>query len=229
MSVAANHRVAGPVDAPVEPPRVVRQRRMRPGLLGLAVLLIALGGLGAAFAVTSVRATGTYLAVARPVSVGTALTADDLRSVQVAGGVGLSPVAAGKINEVLGKRAAVTLVEGTLLTMGQLTDKPLLGPGQQQVAIGLKPNQVPAKELRPGDKVLLVSTPPQNASTTTGEARTSQTTRYEATVVDATEPDEKGPDRTTIVVYLALAGRDAPAVVTLAAQNRLAVILTGAA
>lgn len=227
MTLAANHRVAGPVDAPVEPPRVVRQRRMRPGLLGLAVLLIALGGLGAAFAVTSVRATGTYLAVARPVSVGTALTADDMRSVQVAGGVGLSPVPASKINEVIGKRAAVTLVPGTLITMDQLTDKPLLGPGQQQVAIGLKPNQVPAKELRPGDKVLLVSTPPQNAST--GEVRTSQATRYEATVVDAAEPDEKGPDRTTVVVYLALAGRDAPAVVTLAAQNRLAVILTGAA
>lgn len=228
MTVAANHRVAGPVDAPVEPPRVVRQRRMRPGLLGLAVLLIALGGLGAAFAVTSVRATGTYLAVARPVSVGTSLTAEDMRSVQVAGGVGLSPVPASKINDVIGKRAAVTLVPGTLITMDQLTDKPLLGPGQQQVAIGLKPNQVPAKELRPGDKVLLVSTPPQNASTT-GEVRTSQTTRYEATVVDAAEPDEKGPDRTTVVVYLALAGRDAPAVVTLAAQNRLAVILTGAA
>jgi hypothetical protein len=228
MSLAANHRIAGPVDAPVEPPRVVRQRRMRPGLLGLAVLLIALGGLGAAFAVTSVRATGTYLAVARPVSVGTALTADDLRSVQVAGGVGLSPVPASKVNDVVGKRAAVTLVPGTLITMDQLTTKPLLGPGQQQVAIGLKPNQVPAKELRPGDKVLLVSTPPQNTSTT-GEARAPQATRYEAIVVDATEPDEKGPDRTTVVVYLALAGRDAPAVVTLAAQNRLAVILTGAA
>jgi hypothetical protein len=87
---------------------------------------------------------------------------------------------------------------------------------------------VPAKELRAGDKVLLVSTPPQNTSAT-GETRPSQTTRYEATVVDATEPDEKGPDRTTVVVYLALASRDAPAVVTLAAQNRLAVILTGAA
>lgn len=228
MTVAANHRVAGPVDAPVEPPRVVRQRRMRPGLLGLAVLLIALGGLGAAFAVTSVRATGTYLAVARQVSVGTALTADDVRSVQVAGGVGLSPVPASKINDVLGKRAAVTLVPGTLITMDQLTDKPLLGPGQQQVAIGLKPNQVPAKELRPGDKVLLVSTPPQNSGATC-EARPSQATRYEATVVDAAEPNDKGPDRTTVVVYLALAARDAPAVVTLAAQNRLAVILTGAA
>ncbi|MFC0526195.1 SAF domain-containing protein [Phytohabitans kaempferiae] len=228
MTLAANHRVSGPVEAPVEPPRVVRQRRMRPGLLGLAVLLIALGGLGAAFAVTSVRATGTYLAVARPVSVGTELTADDVRSVQVAGGVGLALVSADKINEVIGKRAAVTLVPDTLITMEQLTDKPLLGPGQQQVAIGLKPNQVPAKSLRPGDKVLLVSTPPQNSSTT-GEPRATQTTRYEATVVDAAEPDDKGPDRTTFVIYLALASRDAPAVVTLAAQNRLAVILTGAA
>jgi hypothetical protein len=228
VTVAANHRVAGPVDAPVEPPRVVRQRRVRPGLLGLAVLLIALGGLGAAFAVTSVRATGSYLAISREVSVGTALTADDLRSVQVAGGVGLSPVAAGDIDKVIGKRAAVTLVPGTLLTMEQLTDKPLLGPGQQQIAIGLKPNQVPAKELKPGDKVLLVSTPPQNSSATADE-RPAQTTRYEATVVDWLEPDEKGPDRNTIVVYLALANRDAPAVVTLAAQSRLAVILTGAA
>jgi hypothetical protein len=111
--------------------------------------------------------------------------------------------------------------------MEQLTDKPLLGPGQQQIAIGLKPNQVPAKELKPGDKVLLVSTPPQN--TATADERAAQTTRYEATVVDWLEPDEKGPDRNTIVVYLALANRDAPAVVTLAAQSRLAVILTGAA
>ncbi|NHW87563.1 flagellar biosynthesis protein FlgA, partial [Escherichia coli] len=57
MSVATRNG-ASPVDAPVTPPRVVRQRRVRPGLLGLAVLLIALGGLGSAFAVTSVRATG---------------------------------------------------------------------------------------------------------------------------------------------------------------------------
>jgi hypothetical protein len=226
MTVAANHRLTGPVDAPVEPPRVVRQRRMRPGLLGLAVLLIALGGLGAAFAVTSVRATGNYLAVARPVSVGTALTTDDLRTVQVAGGVGLSPIAASDIDQVLGKRAAVTLVPNTLLTKDQLTEKPLLGPGQQQVAIGLKPTQVPAKKLRPGDKVLLVSTPPPNGS---NDDRPAQTTRYEAVVVDYAAPDEDGPDRNTIVVYLALATRDAPAVVTLAAQDRLAVILTGAA
>lgn len=226
MTLAANHRIDGPVSAPVEPPKVVRQRRMRPGLLGLAILLIALGGLGAAFAVTSVRATGSYLAVSRQVPVGTALSPDDLVSVQVAGGQGLKPVPAADIDKVVGLRAAVTLVPGTLLSMAQLTEKPLLGRGQQQVAVGLKPGQVPAKQMRSGDKVLLVSTPAQNAA---GDQRPNQVTRYEGTVVDATLPDEDEADRGTTILYVAVANRDAPAVVTLASQGRLAVILTGSA
>lgn len=224
MTVATNHKL-GPVDAPVEPPKVVRQRRMRPGLLGLAFLLVALGGLGSAFAVTSVRATGAYLGVARPVSVGTALTVEDLVTIQVAGGQGLSPVPASDLDKVIGKRAAVTLTEGTLLTMNQLTDKPLLGPGQQQIAIGLKPAEVPAKRLRPGDKLLLVSTP---ASSSSNDDKPAQATRYEATVVDVSIPEDDSSNQSNIVVYLALAARDAPAVVTLAAQSRLAVVLTGA-
>ncbi|MCW6003117.1 flagellar biosynthesis protein FlgA [Micromonospora sp. CPCC 205371] len=199
---------------------------MRPGLLGLAILLVALGGLGAAFAVTSVRATGSYLAVSREVSVGAELTADDVVAVQVAGGQGLSPVSADDIDKVVGMRAAVTLVPGTLITMDQLTDKPLLGPGKQQVAIGLKASQVPAKQLRPGDKILLVSTPPQNAAP---NERAPQATRYEGVVVDAMVPDEDEADRGTTVVYVAVASRDAAAVVTLAAQDRLGVILTGSA
>ncbi|WP_405428370.1 SAF domain-containing protein [Micromonospora sp. NBC_00617] len=219
MSLATRN-ATGPVDAPVSPPKVVRQRRVRPGLLGLAVLLIALGGLGAAFAVTSVRATGSYLAVARPVEVGREVSAADLITVQVAGGQGLHPVPAGRLNEVVGKRAAVALVPGTLLTLGQVTDDPLLGPGQQQIALGLKTAQVPARQLHPGDKVLLVSTPDENA---TGAAAGAGT-RFAATVIDMVSPtdDEK-------VLYLALLVRDVPAVVALAAQERIAVVLTEAA
>ncbi|SCE84395.1 SAF domain-containing protein [Micromonospora mirobrigensis] len=212
---------SGPVDAPVAPPKVVRQRRTRPGLLGLAVLLIALGGLGAAFAVTSVRATGSYLAVARPVEVGRVIGADDLVSVQVAGGQGLSPVPAKRIADVVGKRAAVSLIPGTLLTMRQLTDGPLLGAGQQQVSLGLDPARVPARKLHPGDKVLLIGTPARNDDSTD---RATTTTRFPATVID-TYPPKSGD----IVVYLALATRDVPAVVVLAAQDRVAVVLTEAA
>ncbi|MFE9190435.1 SAF domain-containing protein [Micromonospora sp. NPDC007208] len=220
MSLATRNGTPS-LDAPVTPPTVVRQRRVRPGLLGLAVLLIALGGLGAAFAVTSVRATGSYLAVARPVEVGREISAADLVTVQVAGGQGLRPVPAGRLDEVVGKRAAVALLPGTLLTLGQVTDDPLLGPGQQQIALGLKTAQVPARELHPGDKVLLVSTPDNNAN---GDAAAAAGTRFAATVIDMVSPanDDK-------VLYLALLTRDVPAVVALAAQERLAVVLTEAA
>ncbi|MEU8012218.1 SAF domain-containing protein [Micromonospora parva] len=220
MSLATRNGT-GSVDAPVNPPTVVRQRRVRPGLLGLAVLLIALGGLGAAFAVTSVRATGSYLAVARPVEVGREISAEDLVTVQVAGGQGLRPVPAGRLDEVVGKRAAVALLPGTLLTLGQVTDDPLLGPGQQQIALGLKTAQVPARELHPGDKVLLVSTPD---TSTNSDPPAAAGTRFPATVIDMVSPgnDDK-------VLYLALLTRDVPAVVALAAQERLAVVLTEAA
>ncbi|MET7747334.1 SAF domain-containing protein [Micromonospora sp. NPDC005367] len=220
MSLATRNATS-PAEAPVTPPRVVRQRRIRPGLLGLAVLLIALGGLGAAFAVTSVRATGSYLAVARPVEVGRQLSADDLRPVQVAGGQGLSPVPADRIDEVLGKRAAMSLAPGTLLTMGQLTDAPLLGPDQQQLALGLGPAEVPARQLHPGDKLLLVSTPDGSA----GGSAAAGGTRFPATVIDTGTSDTNDD----IVVYLALAVRDVPAVVALNAQDRIAVVLTGTA
>ncbi|TDB88716.1 flagellar biosynthesis protein FlgA [Micromonospora fluostatini] len=208
----------GPVDAPVVPPKVVRQRRMRPGLLGLAVLLIALGGLGSAFAVTSVRATGSYLAVARAVEVGREIRADDLVTVQMAGGQGLSPVAASQLDEVVGKRAAVALTPGTLLTMAQLTDDPLLGPGQQQISLALTPGEVPARTLSPGDKVLLVTTPDRNSDSR------GPGTRFEATVIETATPEA-----TSVVVYLALPSRDVPAVVVLAAQKRIALVLTKAA
>ncbi|MFI7604664.1 SAF domain-containing protein [Micromonospora sp. NPDC049366] len=219
MSLATRNGT-GPVEAPVSPPKVVRQRRTRPGLLGLAVLLIALGGLGAAFAVTSVRATGSYLAVARPVEVGRQLSADDLVPVQVSGGPGLAPVPAGRLGEIVGKRAAVSLTPGTLLTLAQLTDDPLLGPGQQQLALGLDAAEVPARKLHPGDRLLLVSTPDDKADAPASGAGT----RFEATVIDSSTKDDD-----EIVVYLALAVRDVPAVVALNAQDRIAVVLTGAA
>ncbi|NES26124.1 flagellar biosynthesis protein FlgA [Micromonospora terminaliae] len=220
MSVVT--RNGTPLDAPVAPPKVVRQRRIRPGLLGLAVLLIALGGLGAAFAVTSVRSTGSYLAVARPVEAGRQLTADDLVPVRVSGGRELQPVRADRIKEVLGLRAAVRLTPGTLLTPAQLTEAPLLGPGQQQLALGLEPSRVPARKLHPGDTVLLISTP----DTSAGSAGTNRGggTRFDATVIDTAVPENDD-----VIVYLALAVRDVPAVVALAADDRIALVLTGAA
>lgn len=223
MTMAETRPAPGPIDAPVPAPKIVRQRRMRPGLLGLAVLLVALGGLGSAWAVTTVRATGDYLAVARPVAIGSPLTEADLATVQLAGGQGLKPVPAADRAKVLGRYAAVALVPGSLLTATQLTDKPLLAPGRQQVSLGLKPSQVPAKVLLPGDPVLLVATPGANAGR--DGAALPPATRYEGVVVGTSVEDVSEADVEEVVVYVAVADRDAAAVVTLAAQDRIAVVL----
>ncbi|MFI5953346.1 SAF domain-containing protein [Cryptosporangium sp. NPDC051539] len=205
---------------PVSAPRVVGQRRIRGGHLGLAVALVAIGGLLAAFAFYAATRTGDFLAVARPVAAGATITAADLATVQVNSTAGLSPLAASERGSVIGKRAKVSLVPGTLLTEDQLTDEELVGPGQQQVGIGLKPERMPAKRLSPGDKVQLVATAAPN-STSEG---TSSTETFAATVVDSSPRTDQ--DATT-VLYVAVSQNDAPRVVELAAAERIGVVLTG--
>ena len=210
---------------PVPAPRGVRERRVRLGQLGLAVLLVAVGGLAAAAALAAVSTTHAYLAVARPVAVGTQLSAADLVTVEVTTAPGLAPIPASEVSTVVGKRAAVALVAGSLLTRAALTDTPMAGPGQVQVGIGLKPSQLPAPRLQPGDRLILVATAAATAVVPGAQTTTAaDPARYEATVVSTTALGTDG----NIVVHVAVATRDAPAVASLAAQGRIAVILAPA-
>ncbi|EXG80716.1 SAF domain-containing protein [Cryptosporangium arvum] len=206
---------------PVPAPRVVGQRRVRTGHLGLAVALVAIGGLLAAFAFYAATRTGDFLAVARPVAAGATITEADLAVVQVNSAAGLTPLAASQRGSVVGKRAKVSLVPGTLLTADQLTDTELVGPGQQQVGVGLKPEQMPASQLRPGDKVRLVALAAPNSSST---EESSSPEVFTATVVGAS-PRRENQERT--VVYVAVSESDAARVVELAGAERLGVVLTG--
>lgn len=205
---------------PVPAPRVVGQRRVRTGHLGLAVALVAIGGLLAAFAFYAATRTGDFLAVARPVAAGATITAEDLAVVQVNSAAGLTPLAASRRGSVVGKRAKVSLVPGTLLTAGQLTDEVLVGPGQQQVGLGLKPQQMPASRLSPGDGLRLVALAAPNSTEETSSPET-----FAATVVGSS-PRRENEERT--VVYVAVASDDAARVVELAGAERLGVVLTGA-
>src|SRR3712207_9124081 len=61
--------------APVLPPP---RRRRRPALLALAVAMVVLGALGAAYLATSLGETSSVIAVAREVPQGRAISASDL-------------------------------------------------------------------------------------------------------------------------------------------------------
>jgi len=192
---------ATPVAAPIPVPRLAPQRRWRPALVALAVALIATGGLTAAYAVTLVGETHAYLAVAQEVQAGSRIARDDL--------------------VVVGKYAAVPLFPGELLTEAQLTDVPLGGPGTYLVSIGVPQDRVPAQRIRPGVKVLLVATPPDSFGSSAEEDE--ETEMFQATVVDI----EPGTQPGRYYVNVSVADGDGPRIATLAAANRIVIMLAG--
>src|SRR3712207_3441142 len=145
--------VNGLFRAPVLPPP---RRRRRPALLALAVTMVVLGALGAAYLATSLGQTSPVIAIAREVPWGQALTAADLVEARISADPALEPVPYGDRDQVIGLVAATTLTPGSLLTREALTAQPLPPPGQQLVGVGVSAVQLPATPLRPGDDVLLV-------------------------------------------------------------------------
>ncbi|MER8160049.1 SAF domain-containing protein [Streptomyces sp. NPDC094472] len=197
-------------------PPVKRERRW--SVVALCVVLAVLCGLGAAAAVTSASDRKQVLAVARDVPAGQALTAADLTVAEVSADEALTPVSAADKADVIGKRPAVDLRKGGLLTTSQLGAGTGLGDDQQQVGVQIKRGQAPAGTLAPGDKVLAVSTPAQGDEQDAKDDGPPST--IEAAVVSVSRPDASG----TVVVNLAVATTDGPTLATRAAMGRIALV-----
>jgi hypothetical protein len=99
------------------------------------------------------------LAIGRPVPAFAPISASDLTTVRIANDPALAPVPVQDEGSVIGRRAAVALVPGTLLTAADVGSGPLLGAGQASVGLALNAGQVPAG-LVAGDSVLVIETPP---------------------------------------------------------------------
>jgi hypothetical protein len=205
-------RVNGNVVAsgPVPAPRVVGNRRIRTGGVALAVMLLAFGAALSGIALLSVSRTSSYLAIGRPVQVGSQITAADLTTVQLHGGGGLTPIPATSISRVIGLNAAVSLVPGTLLVAADLTNKTLVGADQAQ--IGIHATNLPALRLHPGDQILLV--PLGGSDKATGST-------YTATVVDVGTIGNGGDTE----LHVAVPANLAPTLVTLNADGGLGIVL----
>ncbi|MET9955994.1 SAF domain-containing protein [Streptomyces sp. NPDC006339] len=212
MSKTAVPASAGPVPAQAAPPQIpsatagFRARRRRPGMYALAVALIAAGGSGGFLAFQATGERTPVLAVARSVQAGDVIKDADLIEAQVQLDPALKPVPAADRDKIVGKRAAVALTPGSMLTQGQVTTRTLVKPGERLVGIGLKAAQMPATRLSPGDKVLVVATPADGQTTPAGKddaeprqiaARIVRVGEKQAstgdTVVDVAVPSQFGP------------------------------------
>lgn len=202
--VPAQHSMAGPV----APPRVSARRR-RPGVIALSLALIAAGGAGVAVLLLQVGDRTPVVTVVRDVQVGQVLTEQDLGKATVALDPAIEAVRAGDLKSVLGKRAAVELRPGSLLSPSQVTKDSLVKPGEQLVPIGLKPDQVPATDLVPGQKVQLVRVPAQGAAGVESDAEKSDSAQ-EAIAGHVVKASKAAPGTGIVVVDVATAADDGP-------------------
>ena len=201
--------------APVLPPP---RRRRRPALLALAVTMVVLGALGAAYLATSLGHTSTVIAIAREVPWGQTLTAADLVEARISADPALEPIPYGDRDQVIGLVAATTLAPGSLLTRDALTDQRLPAPGQQLVGVGVSAVQLPTTALRPGDDVLLVPVAAGRAPAATEGGAPSA---VEATVVQSGPP---GTDGLRVVDVLVDAA-DGPDIAARAAAGLIAIVV----
>ncbi|HEX2892635.1 MAG TPA: SAF domain-containing protein, partial [Marmoricola sp.] len=192
------------------------RRRRRRWVLALCAALVAAGGLGTAFAFTSVNDTQEVLVVSNDIKRGETIEAGDLAVVRVSVDPALTPVPGSQKAELEGSRAAVDLWAGTLLTAQAVTDNLVPGEGESLVGISLTPAQMPSEPLYGGDVVRIVTTPGDQ-----GEITDKEPVAIEATVVGVNRVEETGET----VVDVAVPEAEAAELAARAATGRVALVL----
>lgn len=191
-------------------------------LVVIGVLLVL--GCALAFADASLHlgSREEVLVVAQPVAAGQVLTSGDLRSARVSTGSGVQAVPVGGESGVVGRRAAVPLVAGSLLSESEVGSAPLVGSGSDVVAVGLKSGAYPP-EVVAGDRVQVV---PVVSSSGSGTGTATSGSPIGATVlaVDVASAGSNGPT----VFSLQVSKGDADEVASLAAAGQASLIEVGA-
>ncbi len=216
---------AGAVPLRLSPPR----HRRRGGLL--TVSLVLLTTCTALFVSAYLRASHqiAVLAVAKPVAQGAQLVPGDLSIIRISSSGGLDPVAASAASRVVGDRAAVGLEPGSLLTMSDVSDTPEIGPEQAVVGVALKPGQLPADGLTPGDSVDVIFTgvPGVDGSSSDVDSATpvlSATVLASQVLVTAVEPPTVSSESDTVGVSILVPRDVAGAIASAATAGEVALV-----
>ncbi|WP_312709401.1 SAF domain-containing protein [Aciditerrimonas ferrireducens] len=219
--------------------------RRRPLLAALAALVV----IGSTVAVVAafLRAQGTerVVVVRQTVAVGQVLEARDLAAVGVRVPRSLPTVPARAVGEVLGRRAAVTLVPGTVLSPADLGPVAGLPAGRSLVGVALTAAEAPANGVVRGEKVAVVmagvpgstssapSVPPVPAGGGSSAAGGVVAVPGAVLCQGATVVAVSGPTSTSAgsasVATLEVPASVAPVLATLSAEGALAVVVEGRA
>lgn len=152
------HRVSGNGSGATSPVGIVpakrRQRSIPLAITAVAVMAVCV----IAFVGTQLAATDRQpvLAIARPVTAGNQVSADDLTVAQLAPDPALKSIALSQKASVVGKTAAVDLAPGSLLTDASLGPAAVVGDGEALVGVDVPSAAAPIDAIHSGDRVQIV-------------------------------------------------------------------------
>ncbi|HLQ57309.1 MAG TPA: SAF domain-containing protein [Streptosporangiaceae bacterium] len=197
-------------------------RRRRPAMIALSVALVGAGILVSAGLYQRANHQVPVVLVTAAVPAGTAITAADVGTTTVAAGPGIEVIPGSQLQQVIGEIAATSLRPGTLLAASELTTLQPPALGQVLVPVPIKPSELPASGLFPGDHVLVVATPGAGGGSGAGAAPVL--THPVAGLVQQVSnvPDQDGLD----VVDLLVPASAGTAVAQQAATGQIALIVT---
>jgi hypothetical protein len=191
-------------------------------MAALSAAVIAAGGLTGFLAYIQSGHRTEVLAVAHPVAAGEVITESDLTQASVQLDPALKPYPASDRSKVVGKRAAVSLSPGGMLSRGQVTEHALVGDDEQLVGIGLKSTQLPASPLAAGDQVQVVSTPGEGEQDTSKAEQETPPKTIAARVVRVGSRDTATGE---VVVDVAVPSLDGPTLAARAAGGNVALVV----
>jgi hypothetical protein len=209
--------------------RVARQRRW--GRIAAGVAAVALALLINVYLFQSAGHRVLVVRMARDVPIGQQISRADVSTARVATDAGVATIPGRQLGEVLGRRAAVDLRAGTLLTASQITTQLTPQRGQVLVTVALKPSQLPPDGLAPGSQIRVVTTPQaQDGGSGQDVGGGQDPTVGGATAagdVSATVDQVAGPDADGVMtVSLLVSDAAGDVVARQASTGRIALVIT---
>ena len=210
-------KAASAARSPVTPPPPRMPGRRNPKWIALGIVALCLGGLLSYMIYARVASETAVVAAAQTVYRGETIEQADLTTITLRAGSLPQTLPATRLTDLVGKRAAYDLVEGSVIPATAVVDQAVPAEGRAIVGLKLGPGRAPSNLLLPSSPVRLVAMPAAADSSTTDELAGNI---FIGRMID----QSPGADGTSILVNVDVEAGAAPTIATLAAQDRIAIV-----
>jgi len=198
-----------------QPPRMPGRRN--PKWIALGIVALCLGGLLSYMIYARVASESAVVVAANTVYRGETVEQSDLTTITLRGGSLPQTIPASGLTDLVGKRAAYDLVEGSVIPSNAVVDQAFPAEGRAIVGLKLAAGRAPSNLLLPSSLVRLVAMPAAADNSTTDELAGST---FVGRVID----QSAGADGTSILVNVDVEAGAAATIAMLAAQDRIVIV-----